>query len=343
MGEEAPGLLDRAVELLAKAFDAVGLNGTRLRWRWNQRRRDIGEAGMRAEMFARSTRGAHKMCPSCRALVPRSARTCSECGAHLSAVRAPGLTRAVGNLIPGATATTGIILGVNTILFAAMLMLPVQVPGEVPASPMSRLIGGFDGLTMIRYGSGYSPLTLGFLEVWRLVTPVFLHGGIIHFIFNSRALVQLGPLVEEEYGTERLASIYLVCGIAGSAASQILRSTHTVGASGAICGLLGLLLVHGYRVGGSYGERLRSTILQNILIMAVLSFVIPQIDFLNHLGGLAAGAALGYVVPSGPFRSRATEALWQIFAWGSIVVGLWAFWMMAQHGMTDAQLVMGNR
>lgn len=342
MGDEAPGLLDRAVELLARAFDAVGLNGTRLRWRWNQRRRDLGEAGLRAEMFARSTRGAHKMCPSCRALVPRSARTCSECGAHLSAVRAPGLTRAIGNLIPGATATTGIILGVNTILFAIMLMVPVQVPGTEPESPLSRLFG-FDGYTLIRYGSGFAPMTIGFLEAWRLVTPVFLHGGIVHFVFNSMALVQLGPLVEEEYGTERLASIYLVCGIAGSAASQILRHSHTVGASGAICGLLGLLLVHGYRVGGSYGTRLRSSMLQNILIMGVLSFVVPQIDWMNHLGGLAAGAALGYVVPSGPFRSRGTEALWQVLAWGSIVLGLWSFWMMARHGMTDVQFVIDNR
>jgi rhomboid protease GluP len=342
VADEAPGLLDRAVDLLARALDAVGLNGTRLRWRWNARRREIGETGLRAEMFARSTRGAYKMCPSCRALVPRSARTCSECGAHLSTVRAPGLTRAIGNLIPGATATTGIILAANTVLFALMLMIPVSVPGEDPGNPLSRLLG-FDGLTLIRYGSGFSPLTLGFLEVWRLVTPVFLHAGLIHFIFNSMALVQLGPLVEEEYGTERLASIYLVCGIAGSAASQILRHSHTVGASGAICGLLGLLLVHGYRMGGSYGARLRSAMLQNILIMGVLSFVVPRIDWMNHLGGLAAGALLGLVVPSGPFRSRATEVLWQVLAWGAIVVALWSFWMMSRQGVADLQWVLDNQ
>ena len=339
MGDESPGLLDRAVEQIARAFDALGFNGTRLRWRWNRRRREFGEAGLRAEMFARSTRGAYKMCPSCRALVPRGARTCSECGAHLSAVRAPGLTRAIGNLIPGATATTGIILAANTVLFALMLMIPVSVPGQDPGSPLSRLLG-FDGLTLIRYGSGYAPLTLGLLEAWRLVTPVFLHAGLIHFVFNSMALVQLGPLVEEEYGTERLASIYLVCGIAGSAASQVLRHSHTVGASGAICGLLGLLLVHGYRVGGAYGTRLRSAMLQNILIMGVLSFVVPRIDWMNHLGGLAAGALMALVVPSGPFRSRATEVLWQLLAWGAIAVALGSFWMMARRGVSDLEWVL---
>ena len=341
MGEEAPGLLDRAVELLARAFDAVGLNGTRLRWRWNARRRAMGEAGLRAEMFARSTRGAHKMCPSCRALVPRQARTCSECGAHLTAVRAPGLTRAIGNLIPGATATTGIILAVNTLLFAVMLMRPVVVPGDDPGSPMSRL-WGFDGLTLIRYGSGAAFLTIGFQELWRLVTPVFLHAGIIHFAFNSMALVQLGPLVEEEYGTERLATIYLLCGIAGSAASQILRHSHTVGASGAICGLLGLLLVHGYRMGGSYGTRLKSAMLQNIVIMGFLSFMVPRIDWMNHLGGLVAGAGLGLLVPSGPFRSRRTEAVWQVLAWVSVAVALGSFWLMARDGMADVSWVLSQ-
>ncbi|HJQ99938.1 MAG TPA: rhomboid family intramembrane serine protease [Candidatus Polarisedimenticolaceae bacterium] len=341
MGDEAKGLLDRAVELLARLYDAVGLNGTRLRWRWNQRRRDLGEAGMRAEMFARSTRGSYKMCPSCRALVPRSARTCSECGARLSAVRAPGLTRAVQNLIPGATATTGVILGVNTILFAVMLMIPVNVPGEEPGSPFARL-WGFDGYTLIRYGSGYAPLTIFLHEAWRIVTPVFLHAGIIHFAFNSMALVQLGPLVEEEYGTERLAAIYLACGIAGSAASQYLRHSHTVGASGAICGLLGLLLVHGYRMGGAYGTRLRSAMMQNILIMGVLSFVVPRIDWMNHLGGLAMGALLGLVVPAGPFRSRGTEGLWQILAWGAVAIALASFWMMAGHGMADVQMVLSQ-
>ena len=341
MGDEAPGLLDRAVELLARLYDAVGLNGTRLRWRWNQRRRNLGEAGMRAEMFARSTRGAYKMCPSCRALVPRAARTCTECGARLSAVRAPGLTRAVGNLIPGATATTGIILGINTILFAVMLMVPVTAPGQEPGGPFSRL-WGFDGLTLVRYGSGYSLLTILLHETWRIVTPVFLHAGIIHFAFNSMALVQLGPLVEEEYGTERLAAIYLACGIAWSAASQYLRHTHTVGASGAICGWLGLLLVHGYRMGGAYGTRLRSAMAQNIVIMGLMSFMIPQIDWMNHLGGLVAGALLGLVVPSGPFRSRGTEVLWQILAWGAVAIALASFWMMANHGMADVQWILAH-
>jgi rhomboid protease GluP len=235
------------------------------------------------------------------------------CDAPLAGVRAPGLTRLVGNLIPGTTATTFLILLTNALLFAAVLLLPVRFEAYEPASAMSRL-WGFDGYTLIRYGSGFAALTLQLGEWWRIVTPVFLHGGLLHFIFNSMALVQLGPLVEEEYGTERLAAIYVLCGIAGSAASQLLRHSHTVGASGALCGLLGLLLVHGGRIGGAYGQRLKSVMMQNVVLMIGMS-LLPSIDWMNHLGGFAMGCAMGFIAPSGPFRSRAAAAIWQILAW----------------------------
>jgi rhomboid protease GluP len=332
-------LLDRLVELLAQALDAVGLNGTRLRWKWNTRRRDLAEAGLKAEMAVRSTQVAYKMCPACRALVPRTARRCTECGASLADVRAPGLSRAVANLIPGATATTAFLLLANTLMFAVVLLLPVRLEGYDPGPAFGRLMG-FDGISLIRYGSGYAGLTLPLGEWWRIVTPVFLHGGLLHFIFNSLALVRLGPLVEEEYGTERLAAIYVLCGLAGSALTQVCGS-HTVGASGALCGLLGLLLVHGWRIGGAYGERLKSIMLQNVILMIGMS-LLPSIDWKNHLGGFLAGCALGFIAPSGPFRSRATEIVWVILAWASVALVIASFWFMSVRGMDDVLLLMRN-
>ena len=284
-------------------------------------------------MLVRSTRGAYKMCPNCRALVPRAARRCTECDATLAGVRGPGLARVLGNLIPGTTATTFFLLLANMLLFGIVLLLPVRLDGYDPGSPASRLFG-FDGLTLIRYGSGYAGLTIQLAEWWRLVTPVFLHGGLLHFVFNSMALVQLGPLVEDEYGTERLAAIYIVCGVAGSAASQLIRGSHTVGASGALCGLLGLLLVHGWRIGGAYGQRLRSVMTQNVILMIGMS-LLPRIDWMNHLGGFAAGCAMGLVAPSGPFRNRATEVIWQILAWLALALVLASLWAMATRGMAD--------
>jgi len=325
------------VELVARAFDALGLNGTRLRWKWNRRRRELGETGLKAEMLVRSTQVAYKMCPSCRALVPRHVRRCTECGAPLADVRAPGITRVIANLIPGATATTATVLLANTALFAVVLLVPYRNEVYEPGTPISRL-WSFDGFSLIRYGSGLTWLTVTFREWWRIVTPIFLHGGLLHFVFNSLALVRLGPLVEEEFGTERLATIWFVTGVAGSALSQLSHETHTVGASGALCGLLGLLLVHGWRLGGAYGSRLKSVMAQNVVLMIGMS-LLPGIDWRNHLGGFLAGGALGFIVPSGPFRSRATETIWAVLAWLSVAAVLASFWAMATHGVEDANTV----
>lgn len=309
-----------------------------MRWRWNQRRRDLGETGLKAEMVVRSTQGTYKMCPNCRALVPRTARRCTECDASLAGVRAPGLSRVVANLIPGATATTFLLLLANTLLFAVVLLVPVRFESYEPGSTMSRLFG-FDSLSLIRYGSGYAGLTLSRAEWWRIVTPIFLHGGLLHFVFNSMALVQLGPLVEEEFGTERLAAIYILCGVAGSAASQLLRGSHTVGASGALCGLLGLMLVHGWRIGGAYGQRLRSVMMQNVILMIGMS-LLPRIDWMNHLGGFAMGCAMGTVAPPGPFRSRSASILWQLMAWIALGLVLASLFAMATRGTPDVELLL---
>ena len=78
MEDQEPGRLDRAVEKLAHALNALGLNGTRLLWKWNRRRQRLGEAGLKTEILWRSAQGKHKMCPSCRALIVRSANTCPD-------------------------------------------------------------------------------------------------------------------------------------------------------------------------------------------------------------------------------------------------------------------------
>ena len=100
---------------MARLMDAVGLNGTRLRWKWNQRRLKLAEGGARAEVLWRSTRGKHKMCPSCRALVARGARRCDDCGTDLGTVSTPGLGRMFSNLLPGATAATSLIPGAEVV------------------------------------------------------------------------------------------------------------------------------------------------------------------------------------------------------------------------------------
>ena len=320
-----PALTDRLIEMLARALDALGGNGTRLRWRWNRRRRDLGEAGLRTEVLARSAAGQFKMCPACRALVPRSAWKCTECGAGLASVRAPSIGRLVSNVLPGATAVTGLLFLLNGLLFLLVLLLPVA-----DASGPSRIMR-FDIASLVRYGAGFGPFTFGLGEWWRLVTPIFLHGGLLHIAFNTMVLLQLGPLVEQEYGTERFLFVYVATGIAGNVLSQTLGRRPTVGASSAILGLIGLLLVYGLRRGGVFGRNLSSSIGRYAIYVFVFS-LLPGVDFLSHAGGFACGAFLGLVVPPGTFRNRGTAAVWEALALVTVVVVLASFWMMATHG-----------
>jgi rhomboid protease GluP len=290
---------------------------------------------MRGEMVVRAARTPFKMCPQCRALVPRSAWTCSECGAGLSRVRAPGLGRVISNLIPGATAASGAILLVNGLVFVLMLVAPPAVVGVEFRTGLSRVMG-FDAATLLRYGSGIPVLTFEAGEWWRLITPLFLHAGILHFAMNSMALASLGPLAEEEYGTERFGVIYLLSGVGGTLVAQYLGGVRTVGASGAICGLLGLMLVHGWRRGGAYGSAMQSVMARNAMLMVVMS-LLPGIDWRSHLGGFLTGAVCGLLIPWGPYRGRAAATAWSLAVLACLVACVFAFYAMAVHGAETLQ------
>jgi len=323
--EHGPSALDRAVELAARALDALGLNGTRLRWKWNQHRGRVAEARARGGMVVRSARATHKMCPSCRALVARSASTCESCGADLASVRAPGVGRVVSNLLPGITATTSLLLLANGFWF--LLTLLAHMKGADGGS--RGLLASFEGELLYRFGSGFSPMTLSG-EWWRIVTPIFLHGGIVHFFFNSYVLLQLGPLVEDEFGTARFWVVYLLSGIAGSALSQFVRPVNTVGASGAIFGLIGLLLVYGWLRGGARGEALRAGMMRYLVYVLIFSLIAGGgIDHLNHAGGLLCGALLGLVVPSGSYRGRGEALAWEVAALAGVLLVLLCFYKVA--------------
>jgi len=121
---------------------------------------------------------------------------------------------------------------------------------------------------------------------WRLITSAFLHESIVHIGFNMAALWFVGGPVEEYLGRLRYVLIYLVSGLAGSAGA-LYQSPHvpTVGASGAIFGILGALLVIEWHVTG----RLMGTAMTWILLNLVISFAVPGISWGGHIGGLIAG------------------------------------------------------
>jgi membrane associated rhomboid family serine protease len=129
---------------------------------------------------------------------------------------------------------------------------------------------------------------------WRLVGAMFLHGSIFHLLFNMLALYWLGTIIEQALGTPRFLLVYFVSGLAGSAGALWFSTAFdvTVGASGAIFGLIGALLILEYLATGS----LMGQAMVLILVNLALTFAVPGISIGGHLGGLAGGVAATYAL-----------------------------------------------
>jgi len=143
-------------------------------------------------------------------------------------------------------------------------------------------------------------------EWWRVVTGAFLHGGLLHIGFNGYLLYQLGRMLEPVLGRARFAAIYFA-GLAGGAAGVLLLSWDqpTLGASGAVFGLMGAAMVLLRRRGiNPWQTSIGSLVLLNL----VLTFVIPRISIGGHVGGLAGGALAALVLVAGTDRGKSGQA-----------------------------------
>ena len=138
-------------------------------------------------------------------------------------------------------------------------------------------------------------------EYYRLLTCIFLHAGFAHIICNMYSLIVIGPQVESFYGKLKYLFIFLVSGICGSILSLVFSSSNivSVGASGAIFGLLGAIIYFGYHYRVYLGNVLKSQIIPVIILNLVIGFMISGIDNFAHVGGLIGGlfAAMACGVP----------------------------------------------
>lgn len=126
-------------------------------------------------------------------------------------------------------------------------------------------------------------------EWYRLITGTFLHANIFHLYFNMHALNVIGSQMEQFLGKWKFLAIYLISGIFGSLFSVLITNAWSVGASGAIFGLLGSLLYFGYHYRVYLGNVLKTQIIPVLLINIIISLVVPGIDASAHFGGLIAG------------------------------------------------------
>jgi membrane associated rhomboid family serine protease len=157
-------------------------------------------------------------------------------------------------------------------------------------------------------------------EPWRLVTCLFLHAGLLHLFFNAYALFLLTRYIEPTLGAGRFLALFLLTGVASSIGSLVAMLTQhaahpedpwhwSIGASGAILGLLGAMIgvyrLDRPRMAMLYPKSLRTQMLFWIAFTLVLGFIQPNIDNGGHLGGLFAGLGLGYC-----FGHRISTGMW---------------------------------
>jgi rhomboid protease GluP len=175
---------------------------------------------------------------------------------------------------------TWIIIGLNVLVWLAMTAAG----------------GSTNPLVLLRFGAKFnSRIVSG--EIWRLVTPIFVHIGAVHLAFNTYAVYVFGQQIERSFGSIRYLAIYMLSGIAGVLGSFSFSPHPSAGASGAIFGLIGTEAAFFYRYRRAFGRGGQQR-LYNILIVIgynlAFTFVASNIDVWGHLGGLFAGVALGW-------------------------------------------------
>jgi rhomboid protease GluP len=227
------------------------------------------------------------LCPRCRQLIGSSESVCSWCGTSRSAPwwRLVNLSRGAVQ----ADWIVKIIISVNILFFAISLMLSIRLDGSVgflsPGRTSLFLLGASGTIPIDRYG-----------RFWSLVSANYLHGGIFHILFNLMALRQLVPWVANEYGISRMFIIYTLGGISGYMVSYFAGVPFTIGASAALCSLIGSLLYYGKNRGGAYGSSVYREVSGWVVSLFVFGLISPGINNWAHGGGIVGGIVFGILV-----------------------------------------------
>ena len=244
------------------------------------------------------------VCPACSTQAAVGVH-CPECvrEARLNAPRrAPVQIRAARSLRSnsGRPLVTYGLIGISALVFVAQLIFG-------------------DALTLdLLY---FAPAT--FEQPWRLVTSLFAHGSPLHLLFNMYSLFVLGRMLEPALGHLRFAALYFISGLGGSIAVLLLAPGNFVlGASGAIFGLLGALVVIVRRLGGNTAQ-----LLIVIGLNVVIGFVVPNVAWQAHVGGALVGAALAaiYVRTRSDKRQRLQAALFVAVAVTLVLIAVVRF------------------
>jgi rhomboid protease GluP len=241
------------------------------------------------------------LCPNCGKLISRDEPACPYCG--MARPASLSWTRSLGHLFSTPDQTVRVIIITNGVMFILSLLLNPSL-ASLSANPFAMLSPNSRSLLLLG-ATGEIPIgQLG--RWWSLITASYLHGGILHILFNMMALRQITPLIFYEYGFARMAVIYTLGGAFGFWISCLAGIPFTIGASAAVCSLIGSALYYGKSRGGAYGETVYRQIGGWALGIFAFGFLMPGINNWGHGGGLLGGALLGFLLG---YRERRPETI----------------------------------
>lgn len=161
---------------------------------------------------------------------------------------------------------------------------------------------------------------------WTLISANYLHGSILHILFNMMAFYQISPLIRNQFGGSRMIIIYTLGGVGGFLTSYLAGIPLTIGASAALCGLMGSALYYGKSRGGTFGRTVFRQIGSWAVGLAIFGFIVPGINNWGHGGGMVSGAIVGALLG---YRERSAQHPLHHLAAGILVLAtacvlLWA-------------------
>lgn len=227
------------------------------------------------------------LCPRCRRLISRDEPLCPYCG--LSRPGAAWKNNAAVRGIFNGEQLIRMVIALCVTMFIASLLIDIR-DVNFDWRPFYFLSPGPSSLFLLG-GTGTLPIDQ-YHRWWSLLSANYLHGGLLHILFNMVILKQIAALVNREFGVQRMFSIYTLSGVAGFYLSYLAGVHTTIGASAAVCGLIGAAIYYGWSRGGIYGQAIYKQLGTWAISIFVFGLLVPGINNWGHAGGMAAGILL---------------------------------------------------
>jgi rhomboid protease GluP len=274
-----------------------------------------------------------RLCPACGTLVGATATKCHQCGASMTFSFAAA-SKSLGRWMPQTSPVTYSLLTICCVMFGLALIITTRLRGF--GAPQGGLLSLGGIATQVNYRLGASlPLPYEVSQPWRLITAIFLHGSILHIAFNMWVLMDIGPMVEEMYGSGRYLFLYIASGAAGYLLSSAVGNL-SVGASGSLLGLIGVLLAATTGRKSLAAQSLRSALIRWLIYIGVLGLIMRGTDNFAHLGGLAAGYLLGRVMADRQPADVVERQRANLLGWVAGIAVLVSFGFMVMNYLQNA-------